>query len=95
MRIRGLDLVDLTVSPHHIREKNRDKGLVKLMRGASGVAIALDDNCAIEIVDSKYRVISSKIGAGAKKLYFFKGQPHSERIEITEEYYPISNLIKK
>jgi len=95
MRIKGLNLVNLTVSPHHIREKHRDKGLIKLMKNTPGMAIALDDNCAIEIIDSKYRIISSKKEAGAKKVYYFHGKPHEEKIKPKEDYNPISQLLEK
>jgi dipeptidase E len=93
--LKGLNFVNLTVSPHHIRESHRDNGLVKLMRNTPGVAIALDDNCALEIVDGNYRLLTSKEGAGAKKIYYSKGQPHLERIDIVNVYTPISELTKK
>ncbi|MDO8460161.1 MAG: Type 1 glutamine amidotransferase-like domain-containing protein [Nanoarchaeota archaeon] len=95
MKVKGLNLVNLTVSPHHIREKNRDKGLVKLMQKTSGVGIALDDNCALEIVDGNYRMLSSKNGAGAKKIYYSGGKPYSKKIDITEKYSLLSDLMKK
>jgi dipeptidase E len=50
MRITGLRLVPLTLSPHHIREKKfRDAGLRAIMKRTPGVALALDDNTAIVI----------------------------------------------
>jgi len=95
MRVRGLDLVNLTVSPHHIREKNRDNGLVKLMQKTPGVAVALDDNSALEIVDGQYRVLTSKKGVGAKKVYYSKGKSYQSRVEITDNYNLLSNLLKR
>lgn len=95
MKVRGLKLVNLTISPHHIREKHRDNGLIKLMQKTPGIAIALDDNCALEIVDGNYRILSSKKGAGAKKIYYSKSQPHSERMEMIKKYTPLSELMKK
>ncbi|MBS3071646.1 Type 1 glutamine amidotransferase-like domain-containing protein [Candidatus Pacearchaeota archaeon] len=95
MKIKGLNLINLTVSPHHIREKHRDNGLVKLMRNTSGVAVALDDNCAIEIVDDKYRMLVSKKGVGAKKVYYSKGKSYKNKIIIDTKYSPISDLLKK
>lgn len=92
MRVRGLDLINFTLSPHHIRENNRDKGLVRLMQKNYGIAIALDDNCALEIVGDKYRLITSKQGAGAKKVYRRGTQVHSEKILQKENYTPLSEL---
>jgi len=95
MRVSGLNLINLTVSPHHIREKNRDDGLIKLMKHTSGVAIALDDNSALEIVGDTYRIINSQKEAGAKKVYYLKGKPYQDKIEIKREYHPLSDLVKK
>lgn len=94
MRISGLDLVNLTVSPHHIREQNRDEGLVKLMQKTPGVAVALDDNSALEIIDGQYRILTSKKGVGAKKVYYSMNKPVQSKIEITE-YKPLSTLLRK
>ena len=49
MRVRGLGLVNLTVSPHHLREQSRRVGLINLMKKTPGVAVALDDFSALEI----------------------------------------------
>lgn len=95
MRIKGLRLVNLTISPHHIREKHRDNGLVKLMQKTPGVAVALDDNCALEIINGKYRLIASKKGAGAKKVYCSLNKSYQNRIEITDNYTSLSDLLER
>ena len=95
MKVKGLEFVNLTLSPHHIREPHRDKGLESLMRTTPGVAIALDDNCAIEIVGETYRLISSKEKAGAKRIYFARGKIHQESINVTSDYNPLFLLLKK
>lgn len=94
MRVKGLGLLNLTVSPHHIREKHRDNSLVKLMRKTPGVAVAIDDNSALEIVDNQYRIITSKKGVGARKVYYSKKELHQIKIE-TNDYRPISDLLQK
>lgn len=95
MKVRGLDFVNLTLSPHHIKEKNRDKGLEKLMAATPGIAVALDDSCALEIIDGNYRFIASKSEASAKRVYYLKGELISERLKVSKEYSPIHELIKK
>ena len=95
MRTSGLGLVNLTVSPHHVSEPHRDKGLVKLMEKTLGVGIALDDNCALEIVDGEYRFITSKKEAGAKKLYFSKCKIYSVEMDTNNGFSPLGNLMNK
>lgn len=94
MRVNGLGFVNLTMSPHHIREKHRDSGLVDLMKRTSGVAIALDDNCALEIIDDRYRFLASKKKVGAKKIYYSKRQIHKENIKVTKCFNQLNELLK-
>ncbi|MEK6859340.1 MAG: Type 1 glutamine amidotransferase-like domain-containing protein [Nanoarchaeota archaeon] len=95
IRINGLGLVNLTLSPHHIREAHRDEGLAKIMKTTPGIGIGLDDNCAIEIVDGTYRFISSKPGAGVKKIYYKNDKPVCKRIEINSNFLLMENLLDK
>ncbi len=60
-----------------------------------GIAIALDDNCALEIVDGNYRLISSKRKVGAKRVYNKNNKDFAERLDVLDKYTPLSSLIKK
>ncbi len=91
-RLSCLGLVNLTVSPHHIREPHRKEGMIEIMRRTSGVGIALDDNCALEIVDDRYRIISSKKGANAHKVYYSKGKLHYELLDKKKDYASLNEL---
>ena len=93
MRVFGLNLIPALLSPHHLREKMRKKGVKELMRKTSGIGIALDDYCAIEIVDDKYRLITSKKGSGAHKVYPKNGKMHYKKIRITKEFKSLKNLL--
>ncbi len=73
-RLPGINLIPLTVSPHHIREKTRKAGLIKIMKNTAGVGIALDDYSALEIVNDKFRIITSKPFANAHKVYYQGGE---------------------
>lgn len=95
MRVKGLDFIPLTISPHHIREKKRKNGLIKLMRRTSGVAVALDDFCALEVLDDKFRIISSKMYAGAHKVYMRGGKIHYEPLSKSNSFQHLSVLFKK
>jgi dipeptidase E len=69
IRVSGLNWFNLTLSPHHIREKKRKLGLIKQIKKYGGVGLALDDYSAIEIIDNTFRIITSKPIAKAHKVY--------------------------
>ena len=74
MRIKGLDFIHCTASPHHIREKEvRDEGIIDIMRKTPGIGLALDDNSAIIIQNDKYKTISSNKESRINKVFFQKG----------------------
>ena len=58
------------------------------------MCIAIDSNCAIEVVDGMYRVITSRAGASAYKLLCRGGELTTERIVQKEEYEPIDRLLE-
>ena len=66
------------------------------MRKTHGVvAIALEDCCAIEILDDQYRIISARENARAYKV-FWRGEDFFEKvIEQTESYQPLNELLSK
>ena len=66
-----------------------------MVRKHSGVAVAVDNNCAIEVIDDTYRVITSQPGAGAYKLVNRRGEVSVQRIEQKEEYGPIARLLQR
>ncbi|MDO8565708.1 MAG: peptidase E [Candidatus Moranbacteria bacterium] len=92
MRVRGLDFIPMTVSPHHIREKTRDKGLEKIMRKTPGVGLAIDDNAAVVFEGDRYRIITSVPTVGAKKVSVKKGKIVWE---ILPKSGKISEMLKK
>ena len=74
-----MGLINALHCPHYDFEKDRKTDLKKMMKKTSGVAIALDNCCAVEIIDNKYRIISSKPSANAYKVYW-KGDKYYEEI---------------
>ena len=95
VRISGLNLIPALASPHHIREPHRRDGIIELMKKTSGVGIALDDNSALEIVDEKYRIITSQLGAKAHKVYHHRGHLHYSEILQTREFKALDVLLKR
>ncbi|MDO8563716.1 MAG: Type 1 glutamine amidotransferase-like domain-containing protein [Nanoarchaeota archaeon] len=94
-RLSCLGLVNLTVSPHHTRELHRKIGIIEIMKRTSGVAVALDDNCALEIVDGKYRVISSKEESNAHKVYYKGSKLVYVLIPKEKDFSSLSYLLSK
>lgn len=81
IKVRGLDFVDALVCPHYNVEKDRKKSLKDIMKKEKTFGIALDNCAALEIIDDKYRVITSKPGANAYKVYWQEGKYYEERIK--------------
>jgi len=95
IRVKALDLLPLTFSPHMIQEKHRKKGIAAIMERTPGVAIAVDDWAALEIVDDTYRIIASRKGSGASKVYKSKGQIVWHRLEASKDFKPLAPLLAK
>jgi dipeptidase E len=95
IRIRGMNFISALFCPHYNSEEDRKPYLKELMKKTPGVAIAVDNCCAIEFVDNNYRIITSKIDANAYKVYWKKGEFHEEIIEQIKEFVPIDNLLRK
>jgi len=95
IKVSGLNLVNLLCCPHYDTEKDRKADLKKMMSKTPGIAIALDNCCAIEIVDGKFRIICSKNSANAYKIFWSRGKYHKETIEKAKELRPLKQLLAK
>lgn len=76
-------------------EPQRKPALRLMMRSTPGVALGIDDCAAIQIVDGQYRIISSKKGRNAYKLYWKDGRYHQEKIPPSPRYAPLGTLLSK
>lgn len=61
-------LLDLIICPHYNLE-GYSKKLEAMVKTQGIVGIALDNDCAIEIIDNNYRVIATNGNANAYKVY--------------------------
>jgi dipeptidase E len=68
-KLHRLDFIKFLFCPHYDFEKQRESELKKMMKKISGIAIAVENCCAIEIIDNSYRIISSKKTAKVYKIY--------------------------
>lgn len=94
--LEGLGIINAIHCPHFDVEEERRETLKNLMLRIDEpiVAIAIDNCAAIEIIDNKYRIITSKDKAKAYKTYWLDGQYYEEVIPQKEVYQDFEELIK-
>lgn len=95
IKVKGLNLINALYCPHYNFEKERKAGLKIMMKKTAGIALAFDNCTAIEIIADKYRILSSKNTANAYKVYWKKGKFYEQKIEKTEEFSLLEELLKK
>ncbi len=96
IKVRGLGFIDALNCPHYDVEPHRRNNLKKMMRTTPKVvAIALDNCCALEVIDNKFRIIKSKTNARAHKIYWKKGKYFKQEIPSIKKFEDLSNLLKK
>ena len=60
-----------------------------------GTGIALDNNTALEVMDSKYRIITAISAPAAYKLYKSSNQVVRVPLPATTEFLPLSDLFQR
>jgi dipeptidase E len=93
--VNGLSLIEGLHAPHFTREVYRHESLKEMTKTIPEVAIALEDCCALEVIDQKYRILSSKAGAKAYKCYWKAGKYQQEVIPELKEFSSLEELLKK
>ena len=94
--VKGMGLVDSLACPHFDGETDgvkRDQDFMQMVRKHGGMGTAIDNHCAIVFIDGAFRVISSREGAGAYKVYKDGQGFKVEEIPQTPRLAPISTLI--
>ncbi|MFA5926231.1 MAG: hypothetical protein WC831_04880 [Parcubacteria group bacterium] len=80
---------------HYDTQIHRKADLKKMMKKTPGVAVAVDNYCALEIIDKTYRIISSRSSANAYKVYWKSNKYFQEIIDKSKEYKELKELIRK
>ena len=88
IKIEGLGLIDLMACPHYDAEENRKPSLVRMIVQEGGMAVALENCTAFELVDGKYRILFSKESPKAYRL-FRKGTL------VVQQYLPKDGKFRK
>ena len=95
MRVKALGVINALHCPHYDVEAGREQSLKEMMQKTSGVAIAIDNCAAIEIIDDTYRIIRTKQMANAYKVYWKKGKYYKEQIAAQKKFAPLDGLLAK
>lgn len=97
IRVKGMGLVDSLACPHFDGETDgikRNQDFIQMVRKHGGMGTAIDNHCAVVFIDGAFRVISSRTGAGAYKVYKDGQQVKVEEIPQRPDLVPISELLR-
>jgi dipeptidase E len=91
IKVTGLGFIDALACPHYDAEKDRKPELKKMMKTTTGIAIAMDNCAALEVVGNRYRAISSQTKSEVYKVYWDEGKYY--QIPLSQkEWRPLSEL---
>lgn len=82
IRVSGLGLLRGTLCPH-FHQEDREADFLDMIRRRGGLGVALDDGCALEVVEGQYRVLAAVRSAKAYTVRRRRG--HVIVREITRE----------
>jgi len=97
IKVKGLGFIKGVHCPHYnsqtlsVLRKNHFRNMIQKI---GGMGIAIDNNCAIEFIDDKYRIITSNKNGKAFRVFKKKSIVHSERIPQVERLMPTEDLYK-
>lgn len=95
IKVTGLGFIDALACPHYDVEKDRKPELKEMMKKTPGIAIAIDNCAALEVVGDKYRIVISKPQAGVYRVYWSKGSYFQEKLPQDKAWRPLSQLLRK
>ena len=94
-KVKGLGFIDALICPHYDVEKHRRPSLKAMMKKHRGVAIALDEYCALVVEDDSYRVLASIEGRKAYRVFWKNGEYIEEELVPSKQFQPLGPLLKK
>ena len=93
MRVKGLDMIPALHCPHYDIEKGREESLKEMMKKNKGVALAIDNCCAIEIIGNEYKILRTKKTANLYKVYWKNGRYFKELVPAKKNLQPLNELL--
>jgi dipeptidase E len=95
IKVSGLNYVDALICPHYDVEKHRQPALKQMMMKTRGIAVALENGTAIEIVDERFRILSSLKNKNAWKIYWHTNRFYKEKLEKDQGFLALADLLRK
>jgi hypothetical protein len=95
IKVSGLDYIGALIYPHYDVEKHRQGALKMMMKNTKGIAIALENCSAIEVVDDNYRILTSMKNKNAWKVYWCRGQYFREKMVKNGKFQALAGLLQK
>ena len=94
VRVKGMGLID-ALGVAHYHAEGREEDFHRMVKRHPEVGIAIDNSCALEVVDGEYRIITSQPGAQAYRVSSRRGEIHVRRLEQTDRYAPMAELLER
>ena len=94
IRMEGLNLIPAMHCPHY-NEESRRKKLIPMLSKYDEIAIAIENNCAIEFKNDVYKIHKSNDEAKAYKIYLHDGKIREKELSNNTEYKPLRELLTK
>lgn len=73
---------------------NRKPHLKELMKKTPGIALALDEYCALVIVDNNFKLLSFKENANGYQVYWKNGLYHEAILEKNGPFVSLESILK-
>lgn len=93
--VEGLGLIKGMAVPHFTKSNERARHLSDFLKNNAEMAVAISNCVAIEIIDNKFRIITSKPHAHAYKAYRKNNKIVFEEIPETEHFSSLKTLFSK
>lgn len=95
-KLTGMGVINAVICPHYDSETVRQPALKKIMKRTPRlVAIALDDDAVLEIVDDTYRILTTVPAAKARRMFWKDGEYVIEEIPQAKTFKSLKDLLTK
>jgi dipeptidase E len=97
IRVRGMGLVGALACPHFDGETagvKRSQDFKDMIWKHGGIGMAMDNHCALVFIDDGFKVMTSRAGAGAYKIYREDTGVIVEEIVKSPALRPVSTLLE-
>ena len=94
VRVKGMGLIN-ALGVAHYHAEGREVDFHRMVVKHPEVGIAIDNSCALEVVDGEYRLVISQPGAHAYRVSALRGEVDVRRLEQTDGYAPIADLLQR